>query len=216
VKFKNGIQKKVRLIGIDSPELSASKEEVAFMAYMAKRFAFHHLYKKGVNLMYDQQLEDKYGRLLAYVWTENGFFNEFILQEGYAFVFLHFPFREDYKKKFKIAEETARKEGKGLWRKEEFERITVRDAKQHIGNLVSVVFTCKSTETKRSFIFLNSRRKRFAALIPEDFLPSFPQAKSFLNRDLLVTGFLEIYRDQPQILVYFPHQLKEITKKFCP
>lgn len=210
VKFKNGVQKKVRLIGIDAPELNDSKNQVAFLAYMAKRFTFYHLYKEEVILTYDWQIEDKYGRLLAYVLKGKTLFNEFILREGFASVFLYFPFKKEYQKKFKVAEELARKEGKGFWRMGDFERIKAVDAKHHLGKLVAVEYKCNSIETKRGFVFLNSWRKKFAGLIPQDYMGSFPLYKSLLKRIVLVTGFLEDFRGQPQILIYFPHQVKVI------
>jgi endonuclease YncB( thermonuclease family) len=43
VKFKSGLEKVVRLIGIDSPETDAAREEIKFRAYMAKRFVFFYL-----------------------------------------------------------------------------------------------------------------------------------------------------------------------------
>ena len=48
VKFKSGIEKVVRLIGIDSPETDAVSEEIKFRAYMAKRFVFFYLYSRKI------------------------------------------------------------------------------------------------------------------------------------------------------------------------
>ena len=82
---------------MDSPEIDDTREKVQFFAFMAKRFSFFHLYKKEVKLSYDWELEDKYGRLLAYVSTEKiGLFNDYLIREGYAFVFLKYPYRKDY------------------------------------------------------------------------------------------------------------------------
>jgi endonuclease YncB( thermonuclease family) len=50
VRFKNKQERKVRLIGIDAPEIEASREEVKFRAQMAKRFAFFYLYRETINL----------------------------------------------------------------------------------------------------------------------------------------------------------------------
>ena len=114
VRFKKGLEKKVRLIGINAPEIDDEREEVLFLAYMAKRFAFFHLYKKEVKLSYDWQLEDVYGRLLAYIWTDKELFNDFIIREGFASAFLKFPFRKDYQERFKESEKFARENEKGL------------------------------------------------------------------------------------------------------
>lgn len=211
VKFNNGVEKKVRLIGVDAPEMDDSREEVAFRAHMAKRFTFYYLYKKAVKLTYDWQLKDTYGRLLAYVWIDKRLFNDFIIREGFAFVFFNFPFREDFQKEFKESEEIARKEERGLWNEGDFLRIRAFNAKRHLGKLISVEYRCASLETKRKFVFIHSSRGEFAALIPQDSLSLFPPYRSFLNRNVLVTGFLEEFKGQPQIVLYFPRQIKIIN-----
>ena len=53
VRFKNAKARKVRLIGIDTPEMEDSRAEAKFRAQMAKRFAFFYLYRKTVKLSYD-------------------------------------------------------------------------------------------------------------------------------------------------------------------
>jgi len=58
---------------------------------------------------------DKYGRLLRYVFLEDGrFLNEIILREGYASVYLRGEF--SLKDEFKRLEKKARREKKGLWK----------------------------------------------------------------------------------------------------
>lgn len=210
VRFKDGLLKKVRLIGIDAPEIGDQRENVKFWAQMARRFAFFYLFRKQVRLSYDWQLEDKYERLLAYVWTEEGLFNDFIIREGYAFVFLKFPYRKDYQEKFKRSEEYARKNKRGLWKEEDFPQIQVHETKYHLGRILKVGYKCSTLETKRQFLFLHSPDKEFSALIPKENLSQFPDSKDYLNKNLLITGFLEEYRGQPQIIVYFPHQVKII------
>jgi len=208
VRFKSGLQRKVRLIGIDAPEIDDEREDVQFLAYMAKRFAFFHLYKKEVKLSYDWQLEDEYERLLAYVWTEKGLFNDFILHKGFASAFLKFPFRKDYQERFKESEEFARENRRGFWRTGNYPRVHPPEARYHLGKLISVEYKCTSLEIKRQFLFLNSSKKAFAALIPQKKLSLFPDWKNYLHRNLIVTGFLEEYRGQPQIIIFLLSQVK--------
>ena len=80
VKFDNGIERRVRLIGIDTPEIGEEPLEAPLEALLAKRFTFYHLFRQRVKLTYEHELEDRYGRLLAYVWNEKGMFNQFILE----------------------------------------------------------------------------------------------------------------------------------------
>jgi len=85
VKLADSRSSQVRLIGVDAPELSHVNPAERFKAFMAKRFAFSYLYGQRVKLSFDRELEDSYGRILAYVWTEEvGLFNLYIIQEGFA------------------------------------------------------------------------------------------------------------------------------------
>jgi micrococcal nuclease len=93
-----GIRERVRLLGIDTPEVyeseklerdaresGQSKEVIQRLGRLASEFTKHHLDNKEVALEFDVQTRDQYGRLLAYVWLEGRIlFNMLIVQEGYA------------------------------------------------------------------------------------------------------------------------------------
>lgn len=207
VRFKNKQERKVRLIGIDAPEIENSREEAKFRAQMAKRFAFFYLYRKTIKLSYDWEIEDKYDRLLAYIWTEKqGLFNKFILSEGFAAVFLKFPFK--YREEFIEAETEARKLEKGLWKKGLYPSISVQDTRAYLGKLLSVKYTCSRVQTKGKFVFLYSSGEEFSTLVPRENVSLFRELKSFKGKVLKVTGFLEEYKEKPQIVAFFPRQIK--------
>lgn len=207
VQLDSGHVHKARLIGIDSPEIDDEREEVRFLAYAAKRFAFFHLYRKRVRIEYDWERMDKYGRLLVYVWTEDtGLFNEFILKEGFASALTKFPFREDCRKRFVAAERQARDLGKGLWSREPLLTVSAKDANDFVGELLVVKFTCVDVRIERNFVFLNSSAD-FSAVIPSAYTLSFPKIEEMEGEVLSVRGFLETYRGKPQILVFLPLQI---------
>jgi micrococcal nuclease len=207
VRFKNKQERKVRMIGIDAPEIGNLREEVKYRAQMAKRFAFFYLYRKTVKLSYDWEIEDKYGRLLAYIWTEKqGLFNKFILSEGFAVAYLNFPFK--YKEEFIEAEREARKLEKGLWKKGPYPSIPVSEVRTYLGQLLSVKYTCSRMQTKGKFVFLYSSGEEFSALVPRENVSFFPEIDSFRGKALIVTGFLEEYKGKPQIVAFFPRQIK--------
>jgi micrococcal nuclease len=209
VRFADGGERKVRLIGIDSPEMDDQREEVRFMAFMAKRFAFLNLYRRNVHLAYDWELEDKYGRLLAYLTTDDGaFFNEHILKEGFAFAYRKFPFRKDLMERFKAAETEARRTGKGLWRKESPLEVPASVARAYLGQLVSVRMTCTGFEERRSFAVLHSLEGGFEALVPKGFRAAFPGLEGLTGKTVVVTGLVEEFDGTLQILLYLPRQLK--------
>lgn len=88
---------KVRLLLIDTPEISHNSHEVAeCFGDEAREFTTDHLLGKWVDLEYDVECTDRYGRLLAYLTTpvthapEGTVFNTLLLSEGYATV-LYIP-----------------------------------------------------------------------------------------------------------------------------
>jgi micrococcal nuclease len=55
VRFDKGNIEVVRLIGINSPELTDSREKVRFMALMAKRFSYYILYDSPIIYCMDKK-----------------------------------------------------------------------------------------------------------------------------------------------------------------
>lgn len=121
---------KVRLIGVDTPELSDEARNrdtarrnhldvktVQAFAKKAKAYTASLVEGRPARLEYDWQRYDKYGRTLAYVYREEDglFVNAEIIRQGYGLPILYFPFR--HKEEFQKLKEDALRSGRGLWRK---------------------------------------------------------------------------------------------------
>ena len=209
VRFGDGNERRVRLIGIDTPELDDERENVRFMAYVAKRYAFLKLYRKQVRLDYDWQSEDKYGRLLVFLTTEDGvLFNELILREGFAFKLRAFPFKPELMKRFEAAENEARRGEKGLWRKGEPPIVAPAEAAVLLGRLASVRMACASVEERKPFIVLRPPDGEFEVLVPERRRADFPGLDAMAGKTLLVKGLVEEFRGRVQIVADLPMQIR--------
>jgi len=209
IRLNDGREEKVRLIGVNAPELDDPRGEVRFLAHMADRFTFFHLYGKDVRLAYDWEREDKFSRTLAYVWVKSGtLFNEFIIREGFAYAFLKYPFRKEFQERFKAAETEARAEGKGLWHRGDYPGIPAAKAADNLGKLLSVAFNCIEVRNRERFVLLLSGEGGFQAFIPRECLPLFPDIGSFKGRFITVTGFLEDFHGRPEMKIFSPFQLK--------
>ena len=205
VRSDAGPERRVRLIGIDTPEIEEDPADTPLEALLAKRFTFHHLFRKRVKLSYDREIEDKYGRLLAYVWTDEGLFNEFILKEGFARAYLKFPFgMED---KFIQAQKQAKEEGRGFWHQGQYPVISEMQVQTRTGTLSRVHFVCARIRKSGRLLFLLAESGRFAALIPEEHIRLFGDVQKMKGKTIQVFGFLEEYRGQPQIMLFFPSQI---------
>jgi micrococcal nuclease len=107
---------KVRLVGIDAPEMGDAHRRAMHFADEATRFAKDQALGKMVTVYIDQQAgsRDKYARLLAYVALPDGrFLNEELLQGGYAYADTRF--RHGYYHKYGQLEAGARAVKAGLW-----------------------------------------------------------------------------------------------------
>lgn len=81
----NGIEEKVRFIGIDTPEsVHPDNNKNTEEGKKAAEYTTSLLNNKAVRLEFDVQQRDKYGRLLAYVYLDNVMVNKTLLEEGLA------------------------------------------------------------------------------------------------------------------------------------
>ncbi len=104
---------RVRLIGVDTPE---TRDPGCVEPYgaQAKTFVDSELQGEEVDLEFDEDRTDRYDRLLAYIHEGGEVFNETLLGEGYAQVYIVEP-NDRYEDRFREAQEEARVAGRGLW-----------------------------------------------------------------------------------------------------
>jgi micrococcal nuclease len=101
---------RIRLIGIDTPELS--QEPAGPLA--ARALASMISTGATVSLEMGVDARDQYGRLLAYIWIDSTLINWRMIREGWA-VTLTYPPNVRYVDWFTAAVEAARNDGSGLW-----------------------------------------------------------------------------------------------------
>ncbi len=120
---------RVRLIGIDTPEMHESsklyrdsqrtKQDVATIQKMGKRayeFTKKLVEGKRVSLEFDVEKYDKYDRLLAYVYLKDGtFVNAEIVKQGCASL-MTIPPNVKYADLFLKLYQEARENRRGLWK----------------------------------------------------------------------------------------------------
>lgn len=119
----------VRYIGIDAPEVRrrarpgdrewrAKKEWVVDPEPFAREAAAANrrlVEGKPIQLEFDVQQEDRYGRALAYVYVGEQMVNEALVADGYAHV-LTIPPNVRYADRFRLLANAARRARRGVWR----------------------------------------------------------------------------------------------------
>ena len=106
---------KVRLIGIDTPETVKPNTPVQPFGPEATQLAKTLLEGRSVRLELDVQERDRYGRLLAYVYLEDGtFVNAEMLKHGLAMVMTRPP-NVKFSDEFVKLQQQAREDKRGMW-----------------------------------------------------------------------------------------------------
>ncbi len=107
---------RIRLWGIDTPELPHGGRKEMYFAQQATEFARKLLAGKPIRLeLIDGKTRGYYGRLLAYIWLPDGrLFNRLVIEQGYGYA--DYRFRHPRRKEFLGLEKKAREELKGLWK----------------------------------------------------------------------------------------------------
>lgn len=149
--------KKVRMIGIDTPETVDPRKDVQFFGKEAALKLREWINGKDVCLRMDidrTQDIDRYGRLLRYVWIYTkaeeapsgedlvkGFFvNAELIKQGYAFAYTRYPFQ--YLEEFRLYERQARENNLGLWDRERY-----TEWQNLIEENKAMALTCGESET---------------------------------------------------------------------
>lgn len=114
----DGNTETLRLIGTDTPETVDPREPVQCFGKEASNKAREILTGKSVSLEADptQNNRDQYGRLLRYVYLEDGqSFNKLMISEGYAHEYTYNNNPYKYQAEYRLAEKQAREASLGLW-----------------------------------------------------------------------------------------------------
>ncbi len=130
--------RQVRLIGVNTPEIhpSADKHQPVTpqpLAREAQRFVAERVNGKTVTLHFEPERTDRYQRLLAHVTLPDGTNLEAaLLREGLGWL-VAIPPNVAELARLQAAEDEARRAGRGVWRRPEYqpvavEKLTAKDA----------------------------------------------------------------------------------------
>jgi micrococcal nuclease len=114
----DGVETKVRLIGVDTPESVATGDNAyknCEEGKTASNFTNSIVEGKYIYLEYDVDPDDNYGRTLAYVYMEDGqMLNKILLEKGYARMMTIQP-NVKYVDYFVAIQREAQANGVGFW-----------------------------------------------------------------------------------------------------
>ena len=121
-------QEKIRLIGIDTPEIGQRPWGDKAKKYLETLLTSSEW---KVKMEFDVDKRDKYGRILAYLRTSDGkLINILMVENGYAMLFT-FPPNVKYVNELRAAEREARERRLGIWSEQGIKEKPVDYRKRH-------------------------------------------------------------------------------------
>lgn len=188
VLLRNG--KKVRFLGINTPEVEGRNKSAQAGGEAAKKWLQNKLKNKKIRLEKDVEKKDKYGRLLAYIFTEDKQnINLELVKRGLATVNIHPP-NLKYSNELLAAESNAEKGGLGVWRYSDY---AVKSASKIKGSRFKgwqrVTGTVRDIHQSRKYIYLNLT-DTFALKIQRSSKAYFPDIDSYLGKVIEGRGWI--------------------------
>lgn len=104
---------RIRYLMVNTPETTGGKNEC--YGSNAVQFNMDLVAGKEVELRYDVERQDQFGRTLAYVTVDGMEVNRLILERGFGCLLHISPNGDDRLDEFKMLEQTAKLSMKGLW-----------------------------------------------------------------------------------------------------
>ena len=151
----------IRLLGINTPEIAHGNKPAEPFSYQAKK-ALSALTGQKVKVVLGKRKRDKYGRLLAHLYTKNtdgtydNWVNGLLVKKGMAHVY-SFPDNREGTTKLQVIEKEARQNHLGLWA---LPRWEIRQAEeefedQDIGRFHLVKGKIKASAYVKGITYLN-------------------------------------------------------------
>lgn len=201
ITLKNG--QRVRLLGMNAPEIESRYRQGEAGGQAAKKWLQEKLKKGEVFLEYDLQRQDKYQRVLAHLFLENGeHLNTEIVKAGLATLSI-IPPNVSYAKELKKAELDAQKRGKGIWSMTDYKAISVNRLPKNMSGWQRFLAKPKQIKRSRKYVRLILNDKVDLRIAVEN-LKLFPDLESYLNRRLEIRGWASRSKDRYSILVQHP------------
>ena len=199
--------RKVRLIGINTPELARKQKPAEAFASEAKQ-ALKTLVKKGqpIKLIYGKDKKDHYGRILAHAFSASGQnIQQALLSQGLARV-ITIPPNTKFTRCYLAIENTARCNRLGLWKN----RAVIKAkqlSNQHLGFQL-IQGTVNNITTNSKGIWLNIDHTLTVGIRPKNqHLFDKKTINNYLNQSITIRGWLNKSRKATPYYLRVKHPL---------
>lgn len=206
VKLVDG--RKIRLLGINTPEVEGRNKNAEAGGEEAKRWLTHALKGKRVRLVFDSEPKDKYGRTLAHLFTEDGLhLNLELVRLGLASLSI-FPPNLLYSGELIRAQDEAEKNSRGIWRLPEY-RIKPASSLRAVNHRgwQRISGRVKKIRTTRKYVYL-TLGERVDFRIERANLDLFLNPNSYVGKEVEIRGWLNRSKKHFSMLIRHPSSVK--------
>lgn len=202
--------RKVRLLGINTPEVQHRDKMADAGGDEAKRWLIAKLQNTKVRLETDAEKTDKYDRTLAHLFTEKKeHINLQLAAAGLAEVSIYPP-NLLYVDELVKAQNQAEQNKLGIWRRPEYAAMPVSSLTEagHTGwtRLVGKVVNVRNTRKSIYLEFSDS----FEARIESKWVDLFPDLNAYVGKNVEVRGWLNKNRGKFSMLIRHPSAIKRL------
>ncbi len=204
--------RKVRLIGLNAPELARNDNPGEPLGQEARRMLSTLLKSQRVALRFGQEKKDRYGRLLAHVYlADRRNVQELMLETGLAAAVAVGPNLRNVAC-YWAAEMRAR--GAGIWRQPFFQAMDSRNLPRDARGFRLVQGVVERVGESRRAIWLNLPNRLVIRISKKDlsYFKSHLNVRALEGKNLKARGWLYARRGELRMRVYHPAALEVLAK----
>ncbi len=207
--FKTSKGERVRLLGINTPEVEHDSSPAQPMGNAARKSLTNLIAGQTVRLDFDTQHKDNYGRTLAQIYLRNGIWvNGEMVRSGMAHVYTFTP-NLRWAGQLTQLEAPARQAQLGIWRTERFAVLEANKVKaDHLGQF-RVIHGQVNQRNRKGYAF---RLDRLNISIPKKYRPYFQTPPDVNPGDnMFVHGVIRASSSGLYVPLHSPFDMEKIS-----
>lgn len=206
--------RKVRLIGINAPEVARKNDPAQQGGDAAAKWLQHRLRGKKVVLVHDAEQQDRYKRQLAYVELEDGTdINRELLANGLAHVVVKPP-NIGRLQLYLQTEAKARQQQLGIWQNSQYQLTNADVALRYRNTFRRLQGVVTRVEPKKTAWIL-SLGNNTKIIIANDYVDSFTaegkHPRKLLQQQLIVRGWVHQSQGEPVVRLVHPAEIESVS-----
>ncbi len=196
--FKTRKGEKVRLLGINAPEIRHDTSPAQPFGNTAKRALQALIAGKQVRLTFDKEKKDQYGRTLAHVYLKNGLWvNAELVRQGLAHVYTFEPNVRAAYQLIKVEQEAIQHK-RGMWTSKRWRVLSPKELSQKILGQFRLIHGILIKADNSSW---RLKLGKLIVTVPKKYRQSFKHGLRLKKGDeILVRGRLRMSRKQQWFL----------------